>query len=724
MKTKTPNFDQPSTLKNLPTLPHILLKLLEACNQESINLNEIAAIVSKDPALSAKLLKLVNSAYFGLPQKVQGIDQAVVYVGTNGIKNMAICACVYETFPNPVKNGIFNLKAFWWHSLRCGCIAKNIAVEMNSDQPDEAFTSGLLHDIGKLVLWANFRKAYEEIVKNSPADANLLMEEEARFGTTHSQVGKWLLKRWNFQPAIADHVSYHHEEPARIAHAFPMTQIVWIANLLSQDAETTLHEGISWAQKILNLKSDICHALIEKGVQEAQDVAAALDIDINVDAPASSANDENDRKKKEALTRDVRNASLLMGTLEGFLAANDPNDILAVISDGLNILLDINRFIYFRLDADKNVLYGYYPDANGQFVKNRELSVYLSLDQNLLVKAILKKKPLHSFSKGAHRSLTILDEQIIGRLDAQGIYCLPLIAQGDAVGVLVLGIEKKDLPHLQENSKLLNVFTNKGALALSLSQMKRRRLRNIQLKRIDASSDLARKVVHEVNNPLSIIKNYLKILEQKLSENDIARNEIRIINDEISRVANLLEKLTNFSKQPAQTHEAADINALITDIVTLTKDSLQKHSNINLRTDLEPNLPKVDAEGAGLKQVFINLIKNAVEAMVYGGNIYIRTRYFGPSIIDHSVRKKKEHNGYIEVQFKDDGPGIPEAIKEKIFDPYISSKRDGHSGLGLSIAYNIIRSFNGNLICKNTLGYGTEFIIELPEQGNSRSIGK
>ena len=101
MNAQKPFFDQLSTLKNLPTLPHILLKLFESCSQDSVDLDEIAAIVGKDPSLSAKILKLVNSAYFGLPQKVQEINQAVVLVGTSGIRNMAICACVYEAFPKP-----------------------------------------------------------------------------------------------------------------------------------------------------------------------------------------------------------------------------------------------------------------------------------------------------------------------------------------------------------------------------------------------------------------------------------------------------------------------------------------------------------------------------------------------------------------------------------------------------------------------------------------------
>ncbi len=717
MKAQKPFFDKISTLKNLPTLPHILLKLFESCSHDSVDLVEIATIVSKDPSLSAKILKLVNSAYFGLPQKVQEINQAVVLVGTSGIRNMAICACVYEAFPKPKKNGRFNLKMFWWHSLRCAFLSKRIASEMNADQADEAFVSGLLHDIGKVVLWVNCNSAYEALLDNCRVDGQPLIEGETRLGATHCEVAAWLLDRWNFKPMISDAVRYHHEPPVRIAQALPLTQIVCIANFLCQDTDAGMNQGVELAQQILGLSADECAALIETSGREAKDVADALGIDINVDEPTQQAIDEKDQQVQDALVRDVRNVSLLMGSLEGFLKTKDRNGILTVISDGLKILLDINRFLFFQLDAEKGVLFGYPKDTEGRYTKNHGLAVSTGLDQSLLVKALLEKKPLDSFEAAGQRPLTILDEQIIRLLGGEGIYCLPLVAHGDAVGVLVLSLQKNDLPHLLENQQLLKLFIHKGALALRLDHLKQIQLQAIQAKRAEASIDLARRVIHEVNNPLNIIKNYLKILEIKLTGKDIALDEIGIIGEEISRVADLLRKLIDFSTEKAPAREKTDVNALLTDIVMLTRESLSRHSEVNLHTDLQADLPPIIAEKAGLKQVFINLINNAAEAMDAGGNLYIQTRHLPPPISGGPAYGKKGSLGSVEIQFKDDGPGIPEAIKEKLFDPYVSSKEGGHSGLGLSIAYNIIKSLHGQIVCERIPDQGTVFKIELPVQG-------
>lgn len=719
MKSQKPLFDRLSTLKNLPTLPHILIKLFEACNRDNVDLDEIASIVGNDPSLSAKILKLVNSAYFGLPQKIQEINQAVIFIGTSGIRNMALCACIHEVLPKNGKNGRFDLKAFWWHSLRCAFLSKQIAAAMNLNQPDEAFVAGLLHDIGKIVLWINFNAVYEDMLELCRQHGEPPLAGEARLGANHGEVGGWLLERWNFQPALADAVRYHHESPLRLAHALPLAQIVSTANLLCQEDASAVHAGYEQAQDRLALNKEECAAIIENSVRAARDVAGALDIDIDVAEPASETTAEKERRIRNDLARDVRNVTLVMGTLEGLLAPRDQNDILAVMADGLNILLDIHRMLYFLAEPAKGALYAYIPDDTGRYTKQHHLAVSMLQNQSLLVKAIIEKKALDSFTAEQHHPLAILDEQIVQLLGTEGIVCLPLIAQGEAVGVVVLAIRRNDLPHLLSNEKLLNVLINKGALAIRLEFLKRSQLQDIRDKRADASRDLARRVVHEANNPLSIIKNYLKILDLKLSGEGAAHDEIRIINEEINRVARLLNKLTEFSSEKTPALELTDVNALLADIVKLTRDNLLSQSQVTLRTDFAEGLPAVSAEKAGLKQVFINLIKNAAEAMQAGGNLSISTRHLPPPVGARRVKSKEGFSGHVEISFSDDGPGIPEGVKEKLFDPYVSSKKGEHAGLGLAVAYSIIKSFQGNITCDSVPDQGTVFKIELPVQGGA-----
>jgi signal transduction histidine kinase len=219
-------------------------------------------------------------------------------------------------------------------------------------------------------------------------------------------------------------------------------------------------------------------------------------------------------------------------------------------------------------------------------------------------------------------------------------------------------------------------------------------------------------VFHEVNNPLSIIKNYLKILGVKLSDIKVAQDEIRIINEEIDRIALILSDISPITEDPVSGNEQVDANLLITDLVKIMEQTLLKNSMITLHLNLDPMIPHILAEKNRFKQVLINLIKNAIDAVSKGGNIYLQTRRppaYGP-----------EQTGYVEISVADDGMGIPDHIKQKLFEPFVSAKGSGHSGLGLSIVHNIIASFNGKITCESHKDKGTRFIIELPAAENQK----
>jgi signal transduction histidine kinase len=254
------------------------------------------------------------------------------------------------------------------------------------------------------------------------------------------------------------------------------------------------------------------------------------------------------------------------------------------------------------------------------------------------------------------------------------------------------------------------MFTKQAALALHANYLRQNQARLIQSQRLKAASTMARKVVHEANTPLSIVKNYLKILERKLAEERLVQEELRIINEEIDRVAIMLGKLSDFSEPKVQRTDRLDINTLLSEIIRILQESLLLSPNIDLHLNPEPLLPKVTTDKNSLKQVFINLIKNAVEAMPEGGNLYISTRHASNNLL-HDINGD---SGYVEVLISDDGPGIPNTIKSRLFEPFVTSKGEGHAGLGLSIVYNIVKELRGTITCESEEKRGTSFKIVLP----------
>jgi HD-like signal output (HDOD) protein/nitrogen-specific signal transduction histidine kinase len=701
-------IDRINSLQDLPSLPHILVKLMEACSDESGSLGDIATILSHDPSLCSKVLRLVNSAYYGLGSRVEGIDQAVAYLGTSAVKNIAVCSAVYQAFNSRKGDKAFNLKVFWWHSLKCALLARIFAKEVAYGSPDEAFVAGLLHDIGKLVLWVNFSEKYTALIKKYVNRPEMLTAAESQLGATHSQIGAWLLDRWKFQSFVADSALYHHEPLERVAHALPLVQIVYTADKLAGQTVEGREDGLRVAEKLHGFSQQQVIGFLARSDEELEEVARSFGIEF--EAPRESGEDlsDNDRETQENLVHEVRDSSLLLGTLRNLVAAQEEKDILKVLQEGLKILFDVSQILFFLYDEEKETLVG--KDVEGHATSSRisDLIVPIGLEKSLLVSCLSGEKTLDSFSLGQSSDLAITDTQIIRFLRTDGMLCLPLAVRAEYVGVIVLGLDHSQFSHLGNHFKLLEMFSSEAALALRVAQLREGQLKRIQSERAGASFAVARKVVHEVNNPLGIMKNYLKILGIKLKDQGMELDELGIINEEIDRIANIIGGLTAISDKQSRKWAPVDINALINDLIKLTAESLMQKKKVALQVDLDPALPKLMSEKDSLKQILINLMKNASEAMTKGGNLYLKTLHRGRTLEGHQNR------GFVEVTVGDDGPGIPAEMKKRIFEPFVSSKGAGHSGLGLSIVLNLINALNGSIVCQSEEGKGTRFVIELP----------
>jgi signal transduction histidine kinase len=241
----------------------------------------------------------------------------------------------------------------------------------------------------------------------------------------------------------------------------------------------------------------------------------------------------------------------------------------------------------------------------------------------------------------------------------------------------------------------------------------------IRTERLEASTTVARKVVHEVNNPLGIIKNYLKILGLKLPEKHPAQTELAIISEEIDRVGQIVRGLKDYSVPEVSTLEPVNINTLLENILTIADSSILKPAMIQLHFTPDSTIPVIRTGKNGLKQVVINLIKNAAEAISEGGNIYVATMFHAASNAepDSTVNQSSK----IDIVIRDDGPGISEEIKRHLFEPFHSSKKEGHSGLGLSIVRNIIKKIGGDITCETSPETGTAFTVTLPTTTEKRT---
>jgi HD-like signal output (HDOD) protein/signal transduction histidine kinase len=686
------------TSRSLPTLPHILLQLIDICNRQEKGIKELGRLINQDPSLSERVLRLVNSAHFSLKHKVTSIEQALLLLGMDAVKNVAISSSIYQVFHRSRRRSAFDLKLFWWHSLSCAAVARLLARKLQYPTPEEAFLSGLLHDIGKIVLWTNFEEEYERILKTAGEDAAALLQAEKELGLTHAEVGAWLIGRWDLRSLMPDALQYHHDPVERIEHAFPLVQIVYAANQLCQVRSEDLDQRFALAGRAVSLKRGELDRIVDKAEEEVKEIAGSLEIEITPPAGEEERpQGGHDQVKYEELAGWVRDVSLLQSFSELFLKAKDRRALLAAASQGLQLLFDVHSIFYFHHDEAEKCLVGHgMGSENGDLI--RELVIPFQEEGSLLVRSLLQRRIMDTFSPGVE--LSILDEQLVRFLDGEGMLCLPLCSETDQLGVFILGLQRSQRERLLSKRKLLTMFVNLTALALYSHRLRERQAERIREERLAAASLLARKVVHEAQNPLGIMNNYLAIMGGKLSDNQDIQEDLRILREEIRRVSQIISELSSFSAPVEAVREPVDINAVVRDLLKLTQDSLSG-SRVRLRSTLAAALPAVRTDRNRLKQVLINLLKNSSEAMPTGGTVSLETRQL-----------PGEPAG-VEVLVRDEGPGIPEEIQAHLFEPYTSSK--GHEGLGLCIAYNIVKELGGSLSF-DTGASGTTFRVRLPTE--------
>lgn len=203
------NFVQ--QIEDLPTLPSVVTQIIKMVEDPDTSAADMNSVISQDPALTAKVLKLVNSAFYGFSRQISTVREAVVILGFNRVKSLALSASVFEVFQGPGAEE-FDRVGLWEHSIATGVGAEIIGKRINYPNPEEILVGGILHNIGKIVIDLHFHDRLEDIFEYV-RDRDCLMLEAERFvlGVAHPEVGAWLARQWNLPEKITDAIRYYHE---------------------------------------------------------------------------------------------------------------------------------------------------------------------------------------------------------------------------------------------------------------------------------------------------------------------------------------------------------------------------------------------------------------------------------------------------------------------------------------------------------------------------------
>ena len=205
----------------LPALPQVFLELQQAIGGRATSADDLAAIISQDPGLTAFLLRMVNSAFYSLPMQIDTISRAVTVVGVNQLSTLAVGTSVMSLFRD-VPADVIDMEQFWKHSICCGLIARRLCRFTGKGDPERAFVSGLLHDIGQLILLqAEPERATAVHAHARAKDSVLFAQEKSLLGFDHATLGGMLLRKWNFPFILVSAVLEHHHPKASQKEAEP-----------------------------------------------------------------------------------------------------------------------------------------------------------------------------------------------------------------------------------------------------------------------------------------------------------------------------------------------------------------------------------------------------------------------------------------------------------------------------------------------------------------------
>jgi HD-like signal output (HDOD) protein len=200
------------SISSLPTLPVVIDRISRLLENPRTSAEEIGRAITVDQSLASKVLKLVNSAFYGFPGRISTITHAIVILGFSTVKNIVLTASIFDTFRKrgPAQPG-FNMEEFWLHSIACGAASQSIARHVGFEEKETCFIAGLIHDIGKIILAQYLRKEFAQTVTTVREKEILFYESERElFDITHQEIGGILAERWRLPPNLRQGVLNHH----------------------------------------------------------------------------------------------------------------------------------------------------------------------------------------------------------------------------------------------------------------------------------------------------------------------------------------------------------------------------------------------------------------------------------------------------------------------------------------------------------------------------------
>jgi len=566
--------------------------------------------------------------------------------------------------------------------------AMHLAIEKRYPRPDEAYLAGLWRGVGELSLIAS-TPDYLPLREQYGNPAELRLAERQRFGTDHIQLSASLGQHCGLPALVVDAVALSSALEEHVHAAHPLAGILRTAVCLTDPSprmdEAARLSGLS-VDSLDSLKTDV-NFLSSQGLQE-----------IGIGLPVATGN-RNLPPAYPVLSAGWR-ALTLTGLLAGLFDDCDAAQIHQRLADAFRLMFGKPApLMLTAVDGRIDPLIA--EDRRISATSLNELGLRVDDETSVIALAIRTQSSTSHFPGADGPGRSTRDWHLTRWLSASGILCLPWQTSA-RTGVAVLGIDES-LDMTPDDQQVMGQLVDLAARALSAQLQQQQQLAELTASLQSAQQEKTRRVTHEINNPLTVIKSYLGIIAQRDERNTALSSELDQVSKEIDRVSALLRRLTD--PDSAATESAtASVSEVVGDLQRLYGEPLFGQQGRELDIRVPGGLPRVAMPASALKQVLLNLMRNAAEALPEGRRLSITSP--GMLIADGAPS--------LEIRLLDNGPGIPDQRLRRLFDPAPTAKGGHHQGIGLSIVKDILSQWGAYILCRSQQNQGTSFQLFIP----------
>jgi signal transduction histidine kinase/HD-like signal output (HDOD) protein len=725
-------------LQDLPTLPAVAVRVLEATGREDSSRDEVVKLLESDVSLTTKILQLVRRADLGIRGEVNTVSRAVSLLGFDAVRSSVLALSVFQTLHqnDAPGGGHFNREAFWKHSVAVACCAELLASQLRVDfctqnriSPSQAFVAGLVHDIGKVALDAMLPKSFNRVVEGVDLlRGNIADLERNIIGLDHLVIGKRLAEHWQLPAALREVIWLHGQQPDALPPSVEhpaLINLITLADLLVREQ----HLGYS-GNYVITSRTPLMAAL-SLSPNQVDDSLNRLVAHIEPRAQALGLGQaSSDEMYREALSQ----ANKELGRISTQLAAK--NRKLFVRAKFFDALSQFQGEL--RPDAPPTKVLQAIAQTGAEVLGAKVVGAFSLSPTSDLAQAVLvdekgelfettlidcpQRPALPGDGEGpvvaAGNELEWLVSAISPRLNERGRFWICLQADQQCIGGLVWGAAPGESLRLGSQVQELAALAHGWSLALRTAQIREdakllseqladsnRRLHSAQNEILRSRTmlsvgEMAAGAAHEMNNPLAVISGRSQLLAQVLTDPK-QRHAAATIHDQAHRLSEIITELMDFAQPAPPSPSIVEITDLVGRALHDAKmlgDVADRKVEVTV-TDV----PAVKVDESQVSAALTELLGNALQAIdPKDGRVEIHAGHDSGS-------------GQVVVSITDNGCGMDEATLKRAFDPFFSAKPAGRRrGMGLAKALRWIEASGGSIRLESRPGQGTRSIIALP----------